>query len=222
MTPPLLMILSLSAVLSVLSPLGPFSPMAMAAAQEPPALDSVPRVPSREEAAQAITEVAREAVARGFAGQILAVRAGEILVHEAFGEAGPGMPMDVETVFAIGSVTKQFTKAAILRLEEQGRLSTSDPVSRFIDGLPQDKQAITLDQLLAMEAGLGEYHDDSGDHQPMTKEEALERIGAQELLFEPGTDRATQDTPSWRRWWKRLPGGASRSSSGTSSWCRDS
>jgi CubicO group peptidase (beta-lactamase class C family) len=145
---------------------------------------------SKEEAEKAIQDVALAAVGKGFAGQILAVRDGGVLFHEAFGEASPGVPTELGTVYAIGSVTKDFTRAAILKLEEQGRLSTGDPVSRYIPDLPADKQAITLDQLLSMQAGLHEYHDESGDHQPMTKAEALERVGNQNLLFEPGTQRA--------------------------------
>jgi CubicO group peptidase (beta-lactamase class C family) len=139
-----------------------------------------------------LDSLVRDAVERGFSGQVLVVRDRDVLLHEGYGPADPetGIPVDTATVFAIGSVTKRFTRAAILKLEEQGRLSTSDAVGRFVDGLPPEKRDITIRQLLDMEAGLREYHDDSGDHQPMTRDEAVRRIGSQELRFEPGTDRA--------------------------------
>lgn len=147
---------------------------------------------SRAAVVDSLDSLVRDAAERGFSGQVLVVRDGNVLLHEGYGPADPGtgVPVDTATVFAIGSVTKRFTRAAVLKLEEQSRLSTHDPVSRFVDGLPPDKRGITLRQLLDMEAGLHEYHDDSGDHQPMTRDEAIRRIGAQALRFDPGTDRA--------------------------------
>ncbi len=151
---------------------------------------AVAQAPPRDEARAALDRLVAEAVEDGFAGQVLAVREGETLLHAGYGLADPEreVPVDTATVFAIGSVTKQFTRAAILKLEEEGLLATSDPISRFLGGLPEDKRSITIDQLLTMRAGFHEYHDDSGDHQAMTRAEALERIAAQELRFEPGAD----------------------------------
>ncbi|MDH3732429.1 MAG: serine hydrolase [Gemmatimonadota bacterium] len=148
--------------------------------------------PDRDEARHAVGEIAGAAAERGFAGQVLAVRDGELLLHEAFGlsDTGAGTPTSLETVYAIGSVTKQFTRVAILNLEEEGKLDASQPIHRYLEGVPTDKREITLQQLLDMRAGFHEYHDDSGDHQAMNREEALTRILAQDLLFEPGTERA--------------------------------
>ncbi len=133
-----------------------------------------------------------EAVAAGFVGQILAVHDGEILFQGGYGLADPesGAAVDERTVFPIGSVTKQFTRAAILKLEEEGALSTDDAIGTYLPDLPADKRDISIDHVMSMQAGFHEYHDDDGDHQPMTRDEAIARIGAQELLFEPGTQRA--------------------------------
>jgi len=132
------------------------------------------------------------AVEDGFSGQVLAVVDGEIVLHEGYGlaDADADVPVDTSTVFAIGSITKAFTRAAILKLAEEGQLSLDDPISRHLDGVPDDKRDITIDQLLTMRAGFGEYHDDSGDHQAMTRDEALRRILSQQLRFAPGTDEA--------------------------------
>ena len=133
-----------------------------------------------------------EAVEGGFAGQILAVVDGEVVLHAGYGSADAAgeVLIDTSTVFAIGSVTKAFTRAAVLKLAEEGRLSLSDTLSEHLEGVPADKRDITLDQLLRMRAGFHEYHDDSGDHQPMSREEALLRIFDQKLRFAPGSEEA--------------------------------
>ncbi len=133
-----------------------------------------------------------EAVEDGFAGQVLAVVDGEIVLHEGYGLADTDneVPVDTSTVFAVGSVTKAFTRASILKLAEEGSLSLSDPISDYLDGVPADKSAITIDELLTMRAGFHEYHDDTGDHQAMGRDEALARILRQQLRFEPGTEEA--------------------------------
>ncbi|MDQ3171985.1 MAG: beta-lactamase family protein [Acidobacteriota bacterium] len=113
----------------------------------------------------------------GFSGAVLAVRNGQPVLERAYGRANPatGAPFTIDTAFSIASVTKQFTRAAILILEEQGRLSLSDSITRHLPELPGDKSAITLQHLFDMQSGLHEYHetgDDNGvpgDHQPMTQ-----------------------------------------------------
>jgi CubicO group peptidase (beta-lactamase class C family) len=149
-----------------------------------------------DEARRALNAALDSAAREGFVGHALVARGGRVVFEASRGmaDAASRTPVDSVTVFSIGSVTKQFTRAAILKLEEEGKLSLSDPVSRFVPGLPEDKRAITLGQLLDMRAGLGEYHDNPsdsthGDHQRMTKEDALARIGAQRLRFAPGTGR---------------------------------
>lgn len=133
-----------------------------------------------------------DAVDDGFAGQVLAVVDGEVVLDEGFGlaDAEGGVPVDTATVFAIGSVTKAFTRAAVLQLADEGQLALSDPISKYLDGVPDDKRNITIDELLTMRAGLQEYHDDTGDHQAMTRHEALRRILAQRLRSEPGSEEA--------------------------------
>ena len=64
------------------------------------------------------------------------------------------MPADCDTVYDIGSITKQFTAAAVLKLEMQGKLRVTDPIGRYLDGVPADKREITVQQLLTHTAGL--------------------------------------------------------------------
>jgi CubicO group peptidase (beta-lactamase class C family) len=173
------------------------APLALAVATP----DELRAQPDAAEARRAMTAAVDRAAAAGFVGHVLAVRAGQPFFEASRGLAtrpegtrASGTPVDSATVFSIGSVTKQFTRAAILRLEEEGKLATDDPISRYVPGLPEDKRGITLRQLLDMRAGLHAYHDTRndttpGDHQRVSKEEALRRIGAQRLLFAPGTQR---------------------------------
>jgi N-acyl-D-amino-acid deacylase len=122
---------------------------------------------------------------------VVVARGDELLLHEAVGWSGAEhRPLDRDAVFCIGSITKLFTACAILKLEQQGRLSTDDAISDHLDGVPADKTAITIDQLLTHSAGLHEYHDlpgEGGDFAPISKEEALARILGQKLLFAPGS-----------------------------------
>jgi CubicO group peptidase (beta-lactamase class C family) len=90
-----------------------------------------------------------EEAAKGFAGTVLVVRGAKVVLHQGYGLANRewSIPNDSQTIFAIGSVPIDFTRGAILKLEEQGKLLTSDLVSKFIDPVPADKKAMTIDHL---------------------------------------------------------------------------
>ena len=126
----------------------------------------------------------------GFSGAVIVVKNGKTVLHRGYGWADRERRIanTTQTVFDLASYAKAFTQVAILQLEHHGKLSTEDPISKFFENVPEDKQAITIDQLLTFRSGLHEYHDTSGDFEQMTREEALATIMAQELRFEPGTD----------------------------------
>lgn len=108
--------------------------------------------PLRMEAAQ---EHFRRAAAFGFSGGLRLLQNGAVRLSRTYGFADHfrRTPMGEEAVFDTGSVTKQFTAAAILRLEELGRLSTSDTIGKFFTDAPEDKRDITVHQLLSHQAG---------------------------------------------------------------------
>jgi CubicO group peptidase (beta-lactamase class C family) len=85
---------------------------------------------------------------------------------------------------------KDFTAAAIFKLAGEGALDLSAPLRELFPNVPCDKADITLLDVVQHRAGFDEYHDTTGDFEPMTNEQARERIFAQELLFAPGTDEA--------------------------------
>ncbi len=127
----------------------------------------------------------------GFSGTILVAKEGTIILHKGYGLAdrAKSTPIDADSVFSIGSVTKAFTAAAILALEQDGKLSVSDPISKHLSGIPADKAGITIHHLLTHSAGTIDYIDrpgEGGDFAPIQKAEAFKRIMESPLLFAPG------------------------------------
>lgn len=88
----------------------------------------------------------------------LLARHGKILFENYSGLANVenGVPVGPETKFAIGSISKQFVAAAMLRMQEEGKLKLTDPVSKYLSGFSRGKE-ITLRQLLTHTSGIREY-----------------------------------------------------------------
>lgn len=124
--------------------------------------------------------------AAGFSGAVAIVQAerARCLLGFGFADRATEELNDHDTVFSIGSVSKTFTAAAVLSLSGAGVLTLSDPVARWFDDWPADKQGMTIEQLLVHTSGLGSDH--GRDHVELSLEGALAAIEAQELLFEPG------------------------------------
>jgi len=89
------------------------------------------------------------------------------------------------TIFDIGSVTKQFTAAAILKLEMQRKLSTNDSLSLYFKNVPKDKQGITIHDLLRHQSGL--VSNVGPDFEKISEEEFLVKVFSSPLRFEKGT-----------------------------------
>jgi CubicO group peptidase (beta-lactamase class C family) len=125
---------------------------------------------------------------QGWSGVLLAGREGRPVYAGGHGLADRenGQPWTPATVSSVGSLTKQFTAAAILRLEAEGRLAVADPLSRHFPGVPADKAAITLHQLLTMSSGIVDL-EGVGDYDPIDRQEFVTRIFAQPLAFAPGS-----------------------------------
>lgn len=122
----------------------------------------------------------------GFAGVVLVARGEAPLFAEGFGLADRerNIRWTPGTVSDIGSITKQFTAAAVLKLEEDRKLSVDDPITRYFDGVPADKASITLHQLLTHSSGIQDP--DIGDFEAVPLAEYLKQVFAGPLLFAPG------------------------------------
>lgn len=123
----------------------------------------------------------------GFAGVVVIARGGEPVLAQGYGLADRerGIPWSPGTVSTVGSITKQFTGAAIVLLAQQGKLSVEDPITKYFDDVPADKQAITLHQLLTHSSGIVDLVD-ADDWDPIGREEFIRRAMEQPLAFPPG------------------------------------
>jgi CubicO group peptidase (beta-lactamase class C family) len=130
------------------------------------------------------------AAAEGFTGVVLVARRGAVLVERGYGARVPGTsePVRPDTVFTTGSITKQFTAAAILKLEELGRLSVADPIDRHLPGVPADKRALTIHHLLTHTAGFPGAIGD--DRERIGRDEFVRRALATPLASAPGATYA--------------------------------
>jgi D-alanyl-D-alanine carboxypeptidase len=94
------------------------------------------------------------------AGVSLAVlRNGKTVLAKGYGLADieNDVPATVETVYRIGSLTKQFTAAAIMHLMEQGKLSLDDTLQKFLPSFPAQGNRVTVRQLLNHTSGIKSY-----------------------------------------------------------------
>jgi CubicO group peptidase (beta-lactamase class C family) len=104
----------------------------------------------------------RERAGRGaFSGAVLVRRGETTLLDRGYGYADrqAKVPVRPGTIFQIASISKQFTAAAILLLQEQNRLSVNERLSRWLDQCPESWGAITIHHLLTHTAGVGHWDD---------------------------------------------------------------
>jgi CubicO group peptidase (beta-lactamase class C family) len=90
---------------------------------------------------------------------VIVAKNDQVIYRKAFGYAN--LELDVklkpENIFRIGSITKQFTAAAILKLEEEGKLSLHDDMTKFIEDYPTHGHTITVEHLLTHTSGIKSY-----------------------------------------------------------------
>ncbi len=90
---------------------------------------------------------------------VLVAKGDKVLYRKGYGKANLelDLPMKSDYVFRIGSITKQFTAAAILKLMEEGKLSLSDPLTKFLPDYPTHGHTITVENLLNHTSGIKSY-----------------------------------------------------------------
>lgn len=168
-----------------------------AACAPPPTTDTAVPDDSHDRPGTRLTElddVLLEEGTRGFSGSVLVARGGDVLHRGGYGLADreAGVPFRPETVSTIGSITKQFTGAAILRLQERGRLRVDDPVGRFFPDAPTDKAGITIHQLLTHTAGLPPAL--GSDEEYIGRDDYLKAVWRTELQYPPGERHGYSNT----------------------------
>ena len=110
---------------------------------------------------------------QGFTGVIALMRPDQEILYKCIGYSDQGelIENDQYTVFDIGSLTKQFTGAAILKLEMEGKISVTDSLSKYFPDIPEDKEGITIHHLLTHSAGFPRML--GSDFENLRKEEFL-------------------------------------------------
>lgn len=125
---------------------------------------------------------------------VAVLRGSDTLVMKGYGEASisPHREANAATVYRIGSITKQFTAAAIMRLIERGKLSLSDPMSKYLPDVPLHGQTVTIRQLLNHTSGIHSYTSDPEWQktwaQDLTPRQIVAFVDKDTFDFAPGTN----------------------------------
>jgi CubicO group peptidase (beta-lactamase class C family) len=127
-----------------------------------------------------------------FMGSVLVARDKEVLFSKGYGSANLewNIPNGSSTKFRLGSITKQFTAAAILLLEEQGKLKVEDPIRKYLSGAPATWEKITIFHVLTHTSGIPSITNSPEypkiEPFPMTPAENLAKVSDKPLEFNPG------------------------------------
>jgi len=130
--------------------------------------------------------------AKTFMGSVLVARDGQVLVSRGYGHANLewNIPNTPATRFRLGSITKQFTAAAILLLEERGKLRIEDPVKKHLPDAPAAWDQVTIFHLLTHTSGIPsftgfpDYQSSKMVSTPVEK--TVARFSDKPLEFQPG------------------------------------
>jgi len=129
-----------------------------------------------------------------FSGAVLVARDGAPILRGGFGLANRewDIPVTPETVFRLGSITKQFTATAILQLAEQGKLRLDDKASTYYTAAPPAWSAITIAHLLSHRSGIPSYtaiprYFDGPARLDTTPEQLIALTRDKPLEFTPGS-----------------------------------
>lgn len=159
--------------------------------------------PSDAEIAAAADKLAAEALSqKGAVGLSVAVaRNGKMILSQGYGvaEAEHDVKAKADSMFRMGSITKQFTAAAIMRLVEQGKLGLDDPVTKYLPNYNTQRREITIRHLLTHTSGIKSYTElkrvmvDEPERE-FTHQEMLDMVQSEPLAFEPGSSFSYTNT----------------------------
>ena len=128
-----------------------------------------------------------------FMGAVLIVDGDKVLLDRGYGMAN--LDWDIanapDVKFRIGSLTKQFTAALVLLLQQDGKLALSDPISKFLPEAPSIWSAITVSELLHHTSGIPDFTDDPSfpawSATPRTAKETMALVAGKPLDFATGS-----------------------------------
>lgn len=123
---------------------------------------------------------------------VAVVSHGRLVYAKAYGSAklDPLTPANADMRYAVGSISKQFTAVSILLLQQEGKLSLDDPVSRFVPGLTRGNE-VTIREVLSHTSGYQDFWPQDyvmpGMLKPVTPQAIVNQWAKIPLDFEPGT-----------------------------------
>lgn len=130
---------------------------------------------------------------KSFMGDVLVAEGDHIVLKAAYGYADLEWSIEntTDAKFRIGSLTKQFTAASILLLQERGKLNVHEPIKTYLSGVPDAWSKVTVDNLLTHTSGIPNFTGASGfnayERQSHNPEESIALVRDKPLDFEPGT-----------------------------------
>ena len=134
-----------------------------------------------------------------FSGSVLVAKSGHVVFQKSYGMANYewGIPDSEKTKFHIASVTKTFTAAAIVLLEQQGKLKITDSLSKYIPGYLNGDR-ITIEQILTHSSGLPDYYSlpeyPTKKFQRVTLPDLIDWVKTKPLDFLPGSKNSYSNT----------------------------
>lgn len=130
---------------------------------------------------------------KSFMGSVLVIKDGHTLIDQGYGSADLEwtVPDSPTTKFRLGSITKQFTAASVLLLQERGKLSIDNPVSKYMPDAPAAWSKITIYNVLTHTSGIPSFTGfpdyRTTEWKDTTPAELVARFRDKPLDFEPGT-----------------------------------
>jgi len=116
-----------------------------------------------------------------------------LIYHKAFGESNiqTNKEFEINSVFNIASVSKEFTAIGILKLVEQGKLNLKDSIDKYVSGLPSTYRSITVENLLTHTSGIKRYSnlawaENEANKQFSSTYDVIQYFKKDSLNFKPG------------------------------------
>lgn len=142
---------------------------------------------------QLAQRLAREGAAGRFSGAVLVARGDRVLFRQVYGMADyeTGQPLALDSRFRLASISKQFTAAAILKLQDQGKLTVGDPVCQWIQPCPAAWAPLRLGHLISHTSGIPDIMQQAQwgvvRVTPRTKQQLTDASAQYGLSYPPGT-----------------------------------
>lgn len=132
---------------------------------------------------------------------VIVSKKGKVLFQGAHGLANleHNIPLTPNSVFRLGSITKQFTAAAIMMLQEQDKLSLTDNIHKYIPDFPTEGNDVTIEHLLTHTSGIANYTEDEEIFAkeiqvPTTIDDMLVRFAKHPMQFKTGEEMRYSNT----------------------------